>query len=282
MPVTLRTASPEDVADIAEWTQDTFHWGDYVADRLPEWIAEEDVRVQVAANEENEPVGVSVVRMLSETEGWLAAARVRPDSRRMGLGSILNQASVDWIRSRGGVVARLAIEDDNPAAQAQVDKLEYRRSSAWTYGIQDDIQPKRVGRGERLSLAGRGDIDPAWMFWSTSEMAEAGRGLIPSHWTWRRATVSDLNEAAKSQRFYSSPAGWVIVEPRDRTLDVTWVATSQNDFPRLLSGITHLAVERELETVFFHLPETGWSREALARAGIEVSGLYLYTKAVFS
>ncbi len=281
MTYTVRPARPADAAGIAAWTQDTFEWGDYVAEALPGWIDDADFHVMVAVDSEDTARAVSLVRMLSADEGWLSAARVHPDARRQGLGSMLNKSSVDWVREQGGRVVRLATEDTNLAAQAQVEKLGYRKTSSWVYAVIEGRAADQPVKPERLSIVGRSDVDPAWMYWSTGELFEAGRGLKASAWTWRRATVGDLDLAAREQRLFNHPAGWAVAEyPAPDEIDIVWIASSPNDFPRLIAGVDQLALERDAAEVTYRIPETGWSGEALRRAGADVSESFVYTKAV--
>ncbi len=281
MDYRVRAARSEDVALIASWTRATFAWGDYVGEAIGDWVDNPDFNVLVVEGEDGAPVAIARTQMLSAKEGWLDAARVHPDARRMGHGTRLNEAGVGWVRQQGGLVARLAIEDDNKAAMSQVEKLGYRRSSTWIT-LDFEIDPGfRVSRPERLQTVGRADVDPAWMFWSTSEMAEAGRGLMSLGWLWRKATVEDLSRAAREQRLLESPAGWVIIDTRTPgELDVVWAATSVNEFPRLVDGILDLAADRKVNAVVFRLPQTGWSGETLVRAGAAVSETHIFTKPV--
>jgi GNAT superfamily N-acetyltransferase len=281
MEFVVRKARVDDAPGIAVWTQDTFEWGDYVAGSLAEWIEDPSLRVLVAVDPDDTPKAMSVVRMLSPTEGWLSAARVHPSVKRRGLGSMLNEISVAWVREQGGRVVRLATEDDNTAAQHQVEKLGYRRTSAWAIGKIEGRAANQPMRVEKLSLAGRSDVDPAWMYWSTGELCEAGRGLKATSWTWKKATVDDLDRCAREQRLFSSPVGWAVVEyPVKGEVDVVWVASSPNDFPRLVAGLDYLAAERNAERVYYRIPQTGWSGEALLRAGANITETYIYTKAV--
>ena len=278
----VREGRPEDIAGIASWTHDTFDWGDYVAGSLAEWIASKSVNVFVAVDDEDVPRAMCKVSMLSPSEGWLSATRVHPDYRREGLGILLNDFSVDWVRNQGGLVARLATEDVNAAAQRQVEKLDYRRTCTWVNAVSSAESAPPSPHSDRLNLSGRGDVDPAWMYWSTSEMAEAGRGLTPSGWQWRKTTVEDVTVAASERRLFGSPAGWVIVEwdEASRSLDAVWAATSQNDFPRLVDGVRQLGMSRGTDEVVFRLPQTGWSEEALVREGATSFEVHIYAKAV--
>ena len=105
IPVALREGRPEDLEAIREFTTDTFAWGDYVPDEYLDWLAEPSGAVLVAADGGDRVLAMVHIEQLSPKEGWLSAARVRPDYQRRGLGSRLNQAGVDWLRTRGALVA---------------------------------------------------------------------------------------------------------------------------------------------------------------------------------
>ena len=126
-PVSLREGRPEDLDAIREFTTDTFAWGDYVPDQYLNWLTEPSGAVLVAADDRDRVLAMVHIEQLSPKEGWLSAARVRPDHQRQGLGSRLNQAGVDWLRSRGALVVRLTTEENNLVAQQQVEKLGYRQ-----------------------------------------------------------------------------------------------------------------------------------------------------------
>lgn len=281
MRFTVRPASQEDVGLIAVWTRDTFSWGDYVAESIGDWIDSTEIHVMVVVDAIDVPIAVAKVEMLSPQEGWLSSARVHPDWRRQGLGTLLNHASVDYIRSQGGLVARLAVEEDNTAARAQAAKLGYQPTCTWIYGSTSSNPSMRLDPADTLNAVGRSDVDPAWMYWSTSDIAEAGRALIPKKWQWRRAVVADLEKAAKERRLFANAVGWVVVEyVVDGEIDVVWVASSQGDFPRLVNGIRHMARGDGIKEVIFRIPQTGWSGETLIREGADISEILIFSKAV--
>lgn len=277
----VRDAQARDIPQISPWTRDTFSWGDYVADSLTRWLEDPHLKVLVAVDADDVAKGVSVVQLLSPREGWLSAARVHPDARRMGLGTLLNAASVEWVREQGGEVARLAVEDSNAAATKQVIKLGYRPGSVWVYAQPPEDSTRMPDEGDKPTIAGRADVDPAWMYWSTSEIADAGRMLLPSVWKWRRATVADLDLAARERRLVASAAGWLVFEPRESdSIEVVWVAAGQNDFPRLVNAALRYSTDNGIKDVYFKIPETGWTGEALRREGFEVTPITVYSKPI--
>lgn len=278
MTTGVRSARKEDVPGIIEWTSNTFAWGDYLPERISNWIDDPHSEVLVWVDDSDAPIAVAHAVMLSPTEGWLEAARVHHVHRRSGLGTALNRAGVTWARDNGAAVVRLAIEADNEAARAQVEHLGYRQTSTWVYAWIEVRPDHRVSHDLRLRLAPRSDVDAAWMFWSTGELAHAGRSFIANGWQWRKALPNDLLEAAKDGELLQNPAGWVIADQHDDDVTrVRWLATTREEAPRLLDGLLALAADRESAGLTVKLPNIGWAGEALVRAGGEPKEILIYS-----
>lgn len=278
MSFVIRPARAEDVPLIEPWTRGTFSWGDYVSEALPIWLEDEASLVVVCVHEDDIPVAVSRTQLLSPTEAWLSGARVRPDHRRSGMGMAMNDFGIKWAKDRGALVASLAIEEDNEAARSQVLKADYRLTSRWGYAVATTPTGRRLRSSDRLRPASSADADAAWMFWSRSDLAQAGRDLISVGWRWRRASRQDLEIAVYTHAFYQSPGGWVIAESDEDGVSVRWLATSPSDAPLLIQGLRDLLRDEQKERVEALVPETAWSIEALQREGFEVRPVLIYSK----
>ena len=277
MSFKVRMARPEDVEQIVPWTTDTFDWGDYVPDRLPGWIDDPNSAVVVCADESDTPVALAHALLLSKTEGWLEAARVHPDHKRSGMGSAMNRAGVAWARERGAKVIRLAAESDNKAARRQIEALEYLRTSTWVHahyvigtGSARPAQPS-------LAPAPRSDVDAAWMFWSTSDLAHQSRGLIAMGWRWRKATPRDLTSAAGRGDFYQSPSGWIVADLEDDRIRTLWLAATPEETPRLLADLIELAGQKKVAELTIKMPNIPWVTEALSRLGADPKEVVVYS-----
>ena len=281
MSFTVRMARPEDVEHIVPWTTDTFDWGDYVPDRLPAWIEDPSSAVVVCLDESEIPVALAHALLLSKTEAWLEAARVHPDYKRSGMGSAMNHAGVAWARERGAKVVRLATEADNEAARRQVEALDYRQTSNWVHA-RYEIGSGSAKPGEPgLRPAPPSDVDAAWMFWSTSNLAHDSRGLIAHGWRWRKATPGDLATAAGEGNFYQSPAGWVVADaPEEDRIRTLWLATTPEEAPWLLADLIDLASQKEATELTIMMPNIPWVAEALSRSGAESKEVVVYSLAL--
>lgn len=281
MAIEVRPARRSDVEGIVTWTTNTFEWGDYVPDRITDWMEDPESEVLVSVDRDDVPIAVAHAVMLSPTEGWLEAARVHPDHRRSGLGTALNHAGVAWVKSRGARVVRLATEASNRAARSQVEQLGYRHTTTWVYAWIEVRPDHRVARDLRMRPAPASDVDPAWMFWSTGELSHGGRGFIANGWQWRQAKPGDLAQAAAEGDFFQNPAGWVIADqPALSETRVRWLATSKEEAPRLFEGLIGLAADRESAGLTVKVPKLPWASEAVVRAGGEPSDVLIYAKAV--
>ena len=280
MAFVIRPARAEDIPLIAGWTQDTFSWGDYVPEQLPAWLEDPQSLVVVCVFEDDVPLAVSRAQLLTPSEAWLSGARVNPDHRRSGMGSAMNDYGVDWARSRGALVARLATEEDNEAARSQVLKSGYRLTGRWIYATADAPSGPRMAPGQRLRAGASIDADAAWMFWSQSELAQAAHDLISDGWRWRKATRDDLESAVSGHAFYQGPGGWAIAKRSDPGLAVRWMATIAPDAPMMLQGIRYLLSDQGLGTVEAWIPATPWIWEALQREGFESRPVVIYSKSL--
>ena len=279
MAYTIRQARAEDVASVTPWTRDTFSWGDYVPDRMPRWLLDPDSAVLVSVDDDDDtPVALAHVTMLSTAEGWIEGARVHPDHRRKGLGSELNHAGVEWARERGGRVMRLATEADNEAATTQVDGLGYRKVASWVYSSFKVDPAHRASDQYRLRPAPRSDADAAWLFWAASDLAREGRELIANHWQWRKARPEDVMSGGE---LLQSPAGWVsLMQPEEDWLLTRWFATTPDGLLALFDGLFDLAAARSAAEVDVKLPNLGWTAEAITRFGGTPKEILVYAKPI--
>lgn len=274
----IRPASLEDVDRVAPWTQNTFSWGDYIPERLPVWLAEEASEVLVCVDEDDEPIALAHVTLLSPTEAWIEGARVHPAHRRTGLGTALNHAGVEWAAARGARVMRLTTEADNTAARTQVEGLGYREVSSWVFAQLDVDPTHRAPDQYRLRPAPGSDAEAAWLFWAASDLAREGRELMARGWQWRIARPEDVTTMGE---LFQSPAGWVSLEQREPDwIHTLWFATTPDGLLPLLDGLLDLAALRSVKEVYVKLPNLGWTSEALIRFGGEPSEILIYSKPI--
>lgn len=280
MGTSIRAARGTDVAKIVPWTTDTFSWGDYVPERIEVWLEDPDSEVLVSVDDNDDPIALCHVAMLSATEGWLEGARVHPERRRSGVGSALNHAGVAWARKRGARVVRLSTEASNLAARKQVKRLGYREVSRWLHAGFKVDRTHRTSERYRMRPAPGSDAEAAWIFWAGGDLARASRELIALGWQWRTARPDDLNGAAGD--LVQSAAGWASIEqPEDDWVRVNWIASTPEDLLGLIDGLLDLAAEREASELDIKLPDLPWTSEAIVRSGSEPNPVIVLSKPVY-
>lgn len=287
MDTVIRTARDADVGTIAEWTRDTFAWGDYISDALPDWMARDDAVVLVAERD-GEVIGVSSSRMLSGTEAWAQGTRIHPDHRRQGVGMTLAPALEEWASGRGARVMRSMVEDWNQAARSQSLKLGYREVAAWVRAgravgenspVPEGNGGRRVPAAEGLRPAHSSEASAALLSWSGGELERAARGLLPIEiWRMRRLTPDDLAEAAKRKGLLTGRPGWALIEQRDDALEVPWVAVEEVDAAALLRALVDRAAAAGKEELRVMLPAVPWLVAALERRSFEIHPVRIYAK----
>jgi GNAT superfamily N-acetyltransferase len=287
MQYRIRHARSTDKPSVAAFTEDTFAWGDYVTGAFDRWLADPQGVLVVATDENDEAIAIARGTLLSATELWLQGARVHTDWRRFGIASALDAELENWGRAQGAQVARLAIEEWNAPAQAQVQKIGMRPSGEWLTGDRDVHGPQIVPSGnggrrrppqDRLVAAPSAEAAPAFMAWSAGELGRAARGLFVLGWNWRRLTLDDLVRGARGAALWMSPAGWALAALDDGELEVGWAETGPDDADELVRAVLDLADELNADTVTVKLPALDWVRQALDVAGFRTSSLTLYAK----
>lgn len=176
----IREAKALDKDAVLRFCQNTFEWGDYIANVWDFWLSDPSGKIFVATLEDV-PVGMSHVEIVKRGEAWLEGARVTSEFRRMGVASSLNEACLEWAIRRGTKVARLVTDSSNFIAQRALAKLEFKQVSDWTLMEFDGSQ---LDAGEGVRFAEESDIDAIWKFLMSSEGFTASAGLFTVVFRW--------------------------------------------------------------------------------------------------
>ncbi len=278
----IRPAAPEDKPAVIAFTSDTFAWGDYVPEAFDDWVGDDGF---VVAELDGRVVALVRGILLSPREAWFQGARVHPDFRRRGIGQRLHGHLREWARDRGAVVARLLVEAGNERARGQVEASGMRAVAEFARAHREvgDASPlpagnggRRVGALEKLRRSHSSEAESAFMAWSTSELARAGRGLFGVDWRFRRLQVDDLAAAAVHDALWSARSGWVLGALRGELFEVGWLSTGPDDAEDLMRAITDVAVDEGAERVQAMLPGSDWLVRAARRANYATEMEILY------
>lgn len=123
----MRAARSQDKDAVLAFCQNTFSWGDYIAEVWERWLTDPNGQLLVGIVND-QPVSVMHVA-LHDDAAWLEGMRVHPAFRRQGIARAVEAEGRAWARARGCRVARLATSIKNLAAQAMLSLSGYRRAA---------------------------------------------------------------------------------------------------------------------------------------------------------
>lgn len=287
MHFSIRPARLSDQAAIKEFTTDTFDWGDYIADVLPDWVSDPLGQVMVATDESDHAVAVGRGLMLSEDEAWLQGARVSQQWRRRGIASAVGESIFAWSLTRGAKVARLAVEEWNAPAQKQVEAIGFRNVARWvvasrSVAASSPAIPTNGGQRSKarrkLEQAPSSEGVPAWVSWRSGPLVRPARGLRASHWRWSQLRLNHLEQAGKGGELWSSQAGWAWVERDGDQIRVGWVECGPDDGMDMVRSLVDLAIASGAEAVQITIPAVPWLEEAVQSLSFELSTMLVYEK----
>ncbi|MEA3510146.1 MAG: hypothetical protein U9R51_01805, partial [Actinomycetota bacterium] len=226
------------------------------------------------------------VRMLSPTDAWFHAARVRPDLRGRGIAAEVSVALRGWAAEQGAAVGRLLVEDWNEASIRHVEKTGRRRVASMVRCAKPigDASPSPDGNGGRRipsplrsRSAHAADAQSAYASWSIGELGRASRGLFGIGWSFRRLTIEDLIAAARGSAFWEIGAGWALASPApDARFEVSWLETREEDANDLLRSLIDLSIGSGSESITIWIPDVDWAVRAAKRLGFETSLMHVY------
>lgn len=184
----VREARASDRELVLRFCQGTFEWGDYIENVWDYWLTDPAGMLFVATFE-NKPVGMSHVAMVKRGEAWVEGARVAPEFRRMGVASLLNDASLEWALGHGAKVVRAVTDSTNFVAQKALAKLGFRFVSEWVLMEFDGCQ---LETSEYVRFVEKSDLDAVWSYLQGSEGFKNSGGLFTVVFRWKSLGKSDL------------------------------------------------------------------------------------------
>jgi len=184
----IREAKASDKDLVLRFSRNTFEWGDYIENVWDYWLTDPSGRLFVATFEDK-PVGMSHVAIVKRGEAWVEGARVAPEFRRIGVASLLNDASLEWALGRGAKVVRAVTDSTNYVAQKALSKLGFRFVSEWVLMEFDGCQ---LEASEKTRLAEKFDLDAVWSYLRASEYFKNSGGLFTVVFRWKSLGKGDL------------------------------------------------------------------------------------------
>ncbi|MGE5263296.1 MAG: GNAT family N-acetyltransferase [Acidobacteriota bacterium] len=183
----IRPACPEDKAAILAFCQNTFNWGDYIADAWDRWMEDANGKIFVGLIN-TQPVAMVHVALLEKGVVWMEGMRVHPDFRRHRVGTAIDAAGRAFARERGHPIARLATSIHNIPAQKALEVQGYTRIAQFDEWV---ALPSDAGASP-VAVASSDDVPALLALWNSSDISAATRSLLPDQWRWTELTAERL------------------------------------------------------------------------------------------
>ena len=116
-PLVVRRARATDEDAVLGFASGTWDGWDYIPHAWPVWLDATDGVMLVACHtDDDRPVAVSRVALVSPTEAWLEGIRVDPAVRGMDVATDMQIAELHWAAAQGANVVRYATSARNEAS----------------------------------------------------------------------------------------------------------------------------------------------------------------------
>jgi len=283
----IREARPEDRAAVLAFCAHTWEWGDYIEFVWDEWLHDPHGALFVATID-GQPVGISRIRMLNETDAWLEGMRVDPAFRHRGLATALHNAQLVEAMKRGATSAGLITESTNIASVSLIERGFFRRVGAFTlFKATPATTPAKRDYGlERPQLATKADLDDIINYLNASNIFPAVGGLYYCAFT-AYAITNDLLEAKVSahqvyiMRRWDRLDGLALVESRSghqgSQLSIGYIDGTTESISLIAYDLRRKAAAMGLESVTAYVPDLMMVRDAFVGAEYEWDGKVFYT-----
>jgi GNAT superfamily N-acetyltransferase len=273
----IRLARLEDKDAVVAFCQNTFSWGDYIADVFVQWAQDPNGKLLVATID-HQPVGILHAAFLGNGVAWLEGMRVHPDFRRRGISTRLDTAARQAAREHNYRVARLVTSIKNIAAQKTLDTARYRRVAKFN---EWEAEPLQEGFSA-LRVASNIDMQKIIALWRASEMSQASHTVVPDrHWHWTPLDETRLREqiAANETRFASNGIALVTAfDERDwNGLNIQTLAGDPETMFAIARAVRSEAAYRGYAHIEAILADYAPLNVALERAGYHSDGgMFIY------
>lgn len=187
--ITVRAARAEDKQAIVAFCQNTFSWGDYIAEAYDRWVNDANGFLLVGIVDD-QPVALIHSMFLDDRVAWMEGMRVHPNYRKLSVGSIVDAQARQIARERGCTIARLVTGMKNVAAQGLLAKQGYQRTAQFNeWEAEPSSETNFV-----VHVANSSDAEKIKTLWQTSIAHAACALLADRHWHWSSLSESRLQQ----------------------------------------------------------------------------------------
>jgi GNAT superfamily N-acetyltransferase len=284
--VDIRPASADDRDAVLEFCENTWEWGDYIEHVWDNWLHDANGRLFVAVVDA-QPVGLTHMQMMSETEAWLEGLRVDPRYRKRGLARELNLASQAEAMRRGATTVRLAVEAKNTRSRHLSESNHMREVGVFSLYVAPPLAAPGQTVRERTQVATLQDLDDIIDYLNRSNIFPTVGGLYYLGFAAREITAALLEEKIEAGQVYflrrwEQIDGLAIAEQHaefgQQRLSVGYIdGTAIEAISLIAYELPWRVAEMELDAVRIYAPDLVLVRDALGGLDYASDGSVFYT-----
>jgi len=284
--VDIRPASEDDRDAVLAFCENTWEWGDYIEHVWDKWLHDANGRLFVAVVDE-QPVGLTHMCMMSETEAWLEGWRVDPRYRQRGLARELNLVAQAEAMRRGATTVRLATEARNTRSRHLSESNHMREIGAFSLYVAPPLTAPRQAERERTQVATLQDLDAIIDYLNLSNIFPTVGGLYYVGFAAREITAAFLEEKIEAGQVYflrrwEQIDGLAIGEPHaefgQQRLSVGYIDGTAIEAISLISyDLCWRVSKMGLDAVRIYAPDLVLVRDALGGLDYASDGSVFYT-----
>ncbi len=273
--IRMRRGREQDLAQVREFTKDTFSWGDYLPTVWQGWVNTTRGQLMVAECD-GTVVGTINLRLLEHREAWLEGLRVRHEYRRLGVARVMIQAVHDAAQKAGCKVIRLETGARNTAARNVFEHFGYAPVVPYA-----NFGGKHIsGAMDGIQLARAADVRQILEIWHGSWMERASKAVVPSAygWRWWDFTRARLLHDIRQKRVWMTSRAFMNLRPDTGSIDIILLAGAKRDGIRLLKAAGTIAAQEDKTDIFWIAPQVRRVSEWAEEAGLmlDEDGLLIY------
>ena len=280
----IRSATPDDKAEVLEFTRNTWDHGDYIQWVYDLWMSDEAGRFLVAVDRPSGRIAaIDKLSVRRPGEAWFEGLRVHPDFRGRGLSGTLQLYMIDEAHRLGARVIRFLTLVNNVA----VHRIAYRDGFSMRFVVRNwDLSPGDSTEVSvtRLRPAYPREAPELFAWWTRTSSFQATDGLMEfawSYWTsdeeeWVRLAEQGLVYVPENTHLTEPvlpPSVAIVREDMDEGDISIWTArllsASPDGWQDLALAFAATARSRGIDKVRGLVPDTALIGAGLAAAGFE-------------
>ncbi len=284
---TVRPATANDKEEVLAFCVPEEGGEDYIQYVWDTWLNDPQGQLFVATDDQR-PIGIVHMQMLTEIDAWIEGLRVAPDHRRAGIGKALMESAIVEAMRREGEYIRLVVDADNTPSIRLCESLHLRPVSTFTLYSATPFAPRSKERlREGIRIADMDDIDEIIDYLNSSSIFPLVGGLYYVQFKAYPITADLLEQKIQAQQVYilkrwEKMDGIAIAEVREERgehrISVGYIdGTAIEPISFLAYDLRHRLSEMEMDRVRIYAPDLMLIRDAFDGAEYESDGGMLYT-----